>query len=103
MATNGTEEYPVKIVHWWPGREYRQLLMNTFFDITKKKGTRYATVAFVHIAEEYGSRVFSGMALCCPKDQPGRATGRFIALLRLARELRGTGYRLECREKGAGE
>jgi len=35
------------------------------------------------------------VARCCPKDQPSRAKGRFLALLRLARTLKKMGYRLE--------
>ena len=105
VATNGEETYRVNLVHWWPGRKFRNRnrTLGLFFEMKHKKGTRYATVAFIHIAEEYGSRVFSGVSLCCPKDQPSRGAGRFIALLRLARALRKAGYRLECREKGAGD
>ena len=99
VATNGTEEYPVKVVHWWPGREFRNRNMTAFFNMVSwGRGLRYITAAHVSV----GPLLLQGMALCCPKDTPSRARGREIALGRLRKELESAGYRLECREKGAG-
>jgi len=33
--------------------------------------------------------------MCCPKDTPTRATGRFIAFLRMARMLKQMGLKME--------
>ena len=101
VATNGEKEARVKIVHWWPGREYYNPGMGTFFRAAAriKGGSRYITAAYADV----GHRMAQGMAYCCPKDTPSRARGRTIALGRLEKELRDLGYRLECREKGAGE
>ena len=101
VATNGAEEYPVKVVHWWPGRQFGDRHMTQFFEMAAwaRGGSRYVTVAFA-ISDRM---VFQCMAHCCPKDTPSRARGREIALGWLRKELEGAGYRLECREKGAGE
>jgi len=42
-------------------------------------------------------------ARCCPRDQPRRSAGRFIALLRLARALKTMGLKMEKEEKDDGE
>ena len=101
VATNGEKEARVKIVHWWPGRKFRNDNMTTFFEMAAwaRGGSRYITVASAAI--DY--LLVQGLAHCCPKDTPSRARGRTIALGRLEKELRDLGYRLECREKGARE
>ena len=100
VATNGAEEYPVKVVHWWPGREFRNHKMTVFFKLAARSrgDSHYVTAASVLV----GPLLVQGMAHCCPKDTPSRARGREIALGRLRKELEGAGYRLEC-GKGAGE
>ena len=50
VATNGTEEYPVKVVHWWPGREFRNRNMTAFFNMVAwGRGLRYITAAHVSV------------------------------------------------------
>jgi hypothetical protein len=96
VATNGSDKQIVRLKHWWPGRwmggydivfVQEKLIRKAY-----QKGTKYMTVAQVDLGS---NTTMVSWARCCPKDQPSRAAGRFIALLRLARALRPLGYRLE--------
>lgn len=99
VATNGRDESVVKLVHWWPGRWPWDHLFGQSGSFpmplvwrARRDGTRYMTLASVDL----GDCTMSSIARCCPKDQPTRAAGRFIALLRLARALRRMGWKLEA-------
>lgn len=93
VATDGTNAYPVRVCHWWPGREYQSVSPIPSFMVRQAErfGSRYLT--FVNVQTETG--MVAATARCCKKDQPQRATGRFIALLRLARTLKTLGMKLE--------
>jgi len=96
VATNGKESSPVQIVHWWPTRWPWRVIQHYHFSPlliwgARKRKTRYMTLAQTWIDNE----PIWAVARCCPKDQPSRAKGRFLALLRLARTLKKMGYRLE--------
>jgi len=98
VATNGEESAPVQLVHWWPTRwpwdgfyganQYPMTLVWR----ARRDGTRYMTMARVDL----GGCTVSTVARCCPRDQPSRAIGRFLALLRLGRALRKLGWELEA-------
>lgn len=108
VATNGKESHKVHLAHWWPGRYFEgwtgsEGIFNKWFTMKKPpipydlvlkcldQETRYLTYASVTV----GNSAVQTCAMCCPRDNPSRRAGRFIALLRLARALRGMGYRLE--------
>jgi len=103
VAKKGDDERRVRLCHWWPGREQTSEWMIgeytrtpspipfRLIDQARWQETRYMTVASANL----GTTEIRTIARCCPKDQPSRATGRFIALLRLARVLRPLGYKLE--------
>jgi len=98
VATNGAEEYRVVVVHWWPGRRYRSWHMAEIAGhAERKKGTRYATVAFVDTLDIDAC----GVSLCCPKDQPSREYGRDLATVRLEESLAPLGYWLEYQGRKA--
>lgn len=94
VATNGKENCVVRLTHYWFGRcipfDWAQGAVPRHIDESLLFGgsTKYLTVANVFLPDTE----VTGWAACGPKDQPSRATGRFIALLRLAR-----GYRLALR------
>ena len=96
VAKKGNDERPVSLKHWWPGRwtgGYDIVFVNErLIRKAYREGTRYMTMAHVDLGS--GAAVAS-WSRCCPRDNPSRAVGRFIALLRLARALRPLGYRLE--------
>jgi len=91
----------VGIAHWWPGRSYysfagTMISYNSPFPsyILRRSGrvkTKYMTM--VRVTFEDGE--LATYAMCCPKDQPSRAAGRFIALLRMARLLKSMGLKME--------
>jgi hypothetical protein len=95
VARKGSDERVVRLKHWWPGRWMGGydivFVQEKLIQRAYKEGTRYMTVAHVDLAPNAAVAAWSR---CCPKDQPSRETGRFIALLRLARALRPLGYRL---------
>lgn len=73
----------VKVVHWWPGREFNgdNPIPQHHLHEAKRMGSRYLTVA------SQGN--MSAAAFCCRKDIPSRRKGRWLALnrLRLLQEL----------------
>ena len=91
-VTNGKEKYPVKVTHWWPGREYVDRdgkvkqgvteLFATFF-----RGRRYATRASVRIPHTDWGVWYPGVAECRKKDNPSRKVGRELALSRLIQRV----------------
>ena len=97
--------YPVRLVHWWPGRVYAKGMTGgirvpvRYKDCTPgavrykplHKNTRYMTAATVALDDMF----LTGFASCGPKDKPSREVGRFIALLRLARGLKEIGLTME--------
>ena len=102
VRDNG-QVYPVRLVHWWPGRKYRRIngatetgipvRWNRSFEFwfSPMKGTRYMTAASANVHGD----LYLGTSACSPKDMPSREVGRFIALLRLARGLKADGLRME--------
>lgn len=93
-VTNGKEKYPVKVVHWWPGREYKSAPATLFYSAWFM-GRRYATIAGVNVPEEspseWGKIRRVAIAECSKHDQPNRKLGRQIALARLVKMLNGDG------------
>ena len=92
VATDGDFERPVRIYHWWPGKEwYRENPIPSFLvKEAEIKGSKYLTYTE---AEDLNW----DFALCCPRDVPSRKMGRKIALGRLAKRLERQNFRLEER------
>lgn len=87
-VTNGTVKYPVKVVHWWPERQFRN--KDGSLDVLKTgifycwfRGRRYATKASVIIPHTEWTITYIGVAECGKKDNPSRKVGRNLALNRL--------------------
>jgi len=101
VVRNGDGEGRVSIAHWWPGRSYYSFAGTTIsynspfptyiLNRHGRIGTKYMTM--VRISFDNGE--LATYAMCCPKDQPGRAKGRFIALLRMGRLLKSMGLKME--------
>ena len=92
VAKKGNDEHRVSLSHWWPGRACRlPAVPIKAWKRSARGNTRWMTIASTDLD---GIEVLA-YARCCPRDNPSRAKGRFIALLRLARALRPLGYRLE--------
>lgn len=101
VVRKGEEVGRVWIAHWWPGRPQYSFVGTTIsysspfpayiFKRGRGKHTRYMTMVRVEFAEGE----FATYSMCCPKDQPNRAKGRFIALLRMARLLKSMGLKME--------
>ena len=91
MAVKGQVEYPVTVIHWWPGRDYagEHPLNPQTVEEYEKRGTRFVTLA---VCLNHNAR-----AECCPRDAPSRKLGREIALGRLEKDIEEIGWRLECR------
>jgi len=91
IATDGQTEYPVRIVHWWPHRQYagRHPLTREELAYLHRRGTRFLTV----VTCDHYLRT----AQCCPKDAPSRKIGRDIALGRLAKAIEPEGLWLKRR------
>jgi len=72
----------VKITHWWPGREFKgpSPIPSYVIKVAEKRGSRYLTFALMEIDYQ---PVASGLAFCCPKDNPDKHLGRQIALGRM--------------------
>jgi hypothetical protein len=85
----------VSIAHWWPSREFDRDHYSPIPSFIRhrayQRGSRYMTM--VHVVLPQGH--LATYAKCCAKDQPDRAKGRFIALLRMARLLKSMGLRME--------
>jgi len=96
IATNGEFESPVRVYHWWPGKEwYKECPIPSFLvKEARQKGSKYLT--YVEALSEDGDGPFA-YATCCPRDFPSRKMGRTIALGRLRKDLEGCGIRLEER------
>ena len=103
IATNGTSTAPVRLFHWWPGREFKRGWCPIPSDVVKgwnKKHRRYATYVeirgrgYQHVPPKTKD-VFAAYAECGPSDTPTRKIGREIALGRLAKQLESFGWRLE--------
>ena len=91
-ARKGTEEAPVRLYHWWPGRKYEGAcpIPPLLLWSAEKRGSKYLTLAVTDL----GWISFHAIALCCPKDFPSRAIGRTIALGRLEKKLKSYDYEL---------
>ena len=94
IVVSGTESR-VGIVHWWPKRDWWQCDYSPIPAFLRKKAYRnkskYITMVCVNLPQGY----LATFATCCAKDQPARAKGRFIALLRMGRLLKSMGLRME--------
>lgn len=99
VVRDGEKVGKVQIAHWWPGRSQYSVRGYGFSYISPfpayvfrhTKGTKYMTM----VRAVFPDGELATYAKCCPKDQPSRATGRFIALLRMARLLKSMGLRME--------
>lgn len=102
VVRKGEEVCRVSIVHWWPGRYYEGWIDGDFRYAENpfpaymrmrahKMRSKYMTMARVRFKD--GELVT--YATCCQKDQPSRATGRLIALIRMGRLLNGMGLKME--------
>jgi len=109
IATNGEESVPVKIYHWWPGREWAGPSPIEAIE-NRLGGSRYITVARTRLLVDWpiwddpkdgtwpmpeDGWTVQGIARCCHKDVPDRKRGREIALGRLAKQLERVNWRLE--------
>lgn len=98
-VTNGDLTLPVKIVHWWPGRQYRHggpRFLWPFIDRAIVRGSRYMTLAIVQDPASADGQLFLiASAHCCPRDAPDRHIGRAIALGRLQKAVERSGWRLQ--------
>ena len=101
VVKDGENVGKVNIAHWWPGRPQYSFRGNSIsysspfpvhiFHRGRGKHTKYMTMVRV----EFPDGELATYAKCCPKDQPSRATGRFIALLRMGRLLKSMGLKME--------
>ena len=97
IATNGEQTAPVRLFHWWPGREFKRGWCPIPRHVVrgwKKNQRRYATHASIVPAAPM--MPIEGSAECGPSDTPTRQIGREIALGRLAKELKLYGWKLEA-------
>lgn len=96
IVRNGNQEGRVGLAHWWPTRSYMDWNHHSPIPThvrrnARRRGTRYLTMASVN----FPAGQLATFAACCPQDQPTRAAGRFIALLRLGRLLKSMGLKWE--------
>lgn len=86
VAKKGVMEVPIKIYHWWPGREYAGPSPIPSYKVKEafKKGSKYLTMACCGDIVEF--------AECCPRDFPSRKMGTEIALGRLIKHLEVVGW-----------
>jgi len=97
VATDGEFEAPVKVYHWWPGKEWRygNPIPSFIIKEVKKRGSRYLTYVETFTPTSY---VIWDHAACCPRDMPSRKMGRKIALGRLSKRLMAW-HNLEVKER----
>ena len=96
IVTDGKFETPVRIYHWWPGKEwYKENPIPSYIvKEVKQMGSRYLT--YVSAEVDY-DRFVSAWSVCCPRDIPSRKMGRKIALGRLGKRLESFDMRMEER------
>ena len=87
VATNGDFEAPVRVYHWWSGKEWRygSPIPSFLIKEVEKRGSKYLTYVETYAPDAY---VLWDHATCCPRDTPSRKMGRKIALGRLNKRLR---------------
>ena len=83
----------VKFYEWWPGKKGAQAWIMGLQLQLMGLTPRHATFAVVELGDGY-CRIESP-AYCCPRDEVDKAKGGFIALLRLARVLKGLSLKIE--------
>lgn len=96
VVRDGEKVGRVGIAHWWP---YRNIWWEESFspfpsyirNRAYKMRSKYMTMARVSLPEGE----LATYAVCRANDQPNRAKGRFIALLRMARLLKSMGLKME--------
>ena len=95
VVRDGEKVGRVGIAHWWPGRYWWRSVDSPFPAYMRRRAYRmkskYMTMA--HVRFEDGA--VTTYAVCRANDQPNRAKGRFIALLRMGRLLKSMGLRME--------
>ena len=87
VVNKGGERYPIRVVHWWPGRvyvdEWRTQVYSQVF-----RGCKYATSARTIIdGNDERFVMANATARCNPADVPNRKRGRDIAVGRLVKRL----------------
>ena len=101
VVRRGEDVGRVSIAHWWPHRSFFRFTGTMISHsspfpsyILKRVGrTKAKYMTMVRVTFDDGE--LATFAICCPKDQPSRATGRFIALRRMARMLKDMGLKME--------
>ena len=100
VVRDGEEVGSVHIVHWWPGRDYSYCGDFTWYVSpipayvrwkAREQDSKYLTMTSVKLPR--GD--LATYAVCRKNDQPSRAKGRFIALLRMGRLLKSMGLKME--------
>ena len=83
-AVKGNKRLPVKIVHWWQGRKFKDMDRTEWMGNSYKR-RRYVTMAYVMLPEvPTNDFTLFAVAQCNKKDNPIRAYGRRLALARLS-------------------
>ena len=96
VVRDGERVGRVGIAHWWPYRNWWWEEGNGPFptyirDRARRMRSRYMTMVRVSLP----NGELATYAICREMDQPNRAKGRFIALLRMGRLLKSMGLRME--------
>jgi len=100
VVRDGDAEARVGLSHWWPGRDWvwHSDFTATFSPIpayvrnkAHRMGSKYMTMVYTELPRGH----LATYAVCRANDQPSRAKGRFIALLRMGRLLKGMGLKME--------
>ena len=96
VVRDGEEVGRVHICHWWPERYYDFLGYGSPIPSYVRKraydqDSKYLTMTSVELPRG----ALATYAFCREMDQPSRAKGRFIALLRMGRLLKSMGLKME--------
>lgn len=95
IVKDGSIEGRVGIAHWWPDRAFQQNHFSPFPTFIRRRAYRMRSKYMSMVQVELPRGILTTYAICRENDQPCRAKGRFIALLRMDRLLKSMGLKME--------
>ena len=100
LVRKGEEVGRVWIAHWWPGRDWWSndhfsWTINPIPAYVRGKAHRMKSKYMTMVRVTFPDGELVTYSTCRSNDQPNRAKGRFIALLRMGRLLKSMGLRME--------
>lgn len=100
IVKDGESEGRVGIAHWWHGRDWWHTgnftyATNPIPAYMRRRAHRMKSKYMTMVRVSFPEADLATYAICRENDQPCRAKGRFIALLRMGRLLKSMGLKME--------